>query len=433
MMYVFWFIEFIATFMEAFLCIVFCGIFADNTDVKTDFCKKLVVSLIATGLMLTINHIELYSPLSVSLSLIIIALTGFAIYMEHPFKSPIIAICFTPLIVIIDNIVVSAISFALNIPSAYIYKEMSINRVLAIIASKTLLLIVVVATYKFFSKKQKLQHKYIVILFTITTLMLLVTVIITFIDIKNNSVNSVISILFFAVMLILLMVIFFGTFKLTEYYENQEELKLTTLKNQMLERSMIETEQNFMLWKKSMHDYKHNIINLKTLAHNKDYDGIIKYLDSEDNLLKQKLFYYKTGNDTVDSIIYIKQNNAESKHIPFIINAEVSKRCPVTSTHFASILGNLLDNAIEASEKEEQPFIEVKIKDVEDYVIIAISNRCNNKNQLLETNKPNRIFHGIGLSSVKHTVKLYKGEISVKQKENIFSVNIMIPLSSNPT
>jgi len=354
------------------------------------------------------------------------------IYIKHPLKSLIIAITFAPLIVILDNIVISVISFTLNIPSADIHQEMSFNRVLAIIASKILLLIVVVAIYNFFSKKRKIQRKYILMLLSVTILMLLITVIITFIDIKNNSVNSVISILFFTVMLILFMIIFFGAFKLTEYYENQEDLKLITLKNQMLEKSMSETEQTFSLWKKSMHDYKHNIINLKVLAQNKDFEGIIKYLDNEDKLLNQQLFYYKTGNDTVDSIIYIKQKKAEAKNIPFIINAGIPEKCPVLSVHFASVLGNLLDNAIEASEKTIQPYIEVKIKTIEDYLVIAISNRYNNQNQLLETTKPNCIFHGIGLRSVRHTVKLYKGEVSVKQKDDIFSVNIMIPLLSNP-
>lgn len=432
MTYVFWCIESLATFSEVFLSTIFCGTFIENTDLKKNCFRRFVVSSIATASMLMINHIELYSPITVILGLLTIVLTAFIVYPKNPIKTPIIAITFTPLIAIIDNIVISIISFTLNVPSADIHQEMSLNRVLAIIASKTLLMLVVVAIYKFFSKKRKLQRKYIIALFSVTTLMLLITVIITFIDIKNKAVNSVISILFFAVMLILLMIIFFGTFKLTEHYENQQELKLTTLKNQMLEQSISETEQTFMLWKKSMHDYKHNIANLMSLANSNDVDGIKQYLLNENELLSKKLFYYKTGNDTVDSIIYIKQKAAETKKIPFIVNAEISESCPVTSAHFASILGNLLDNAIEASEKEKQPFIEVKIKTIEDYIIIAITNRCNSQNQLLETNKPNRIFHGIGLNSVKHTIKSYKGEISIKQKGNVFSVNIMIPLSSNP-
>lgn len=432
MTYVFLWVEYVATFMELFLSTIFCGTFIETTTTEKTLIQRLIGSSSLSVVMLIVNHIDLFSPVTTLIAFSLGILLNVIVFRKKIVKSLVLSETALLMIVIIDSIVVSIVSFSLKIPTAEIYQEFSLYRLLAIISSKTVLLLFVIIINKLFSKKRTLQRRYLFILFSVTTIMFFVTVLITFTEIKNKAVNSVISILFFAVMLILLMIIFFGTFKLTEYYENQEELKLTTLKNQMLEHSMSETKQTFMLWKKSMHDYKHNIINLKTLAQNADLEGIQRYLDDEDKSLSKKLFYYKTGNDTVDSIIYIKQNSAEAKKIPFIVNAEIPEKCPITSAHFASILGNLLDNAIEASEIVKQPYIEVKIKTIEDYLIIAISNRYNGQNQLLETSKPNHIFHGIGLSSVKHTVKLYKGEVSVKQKDNIFSVNIMIPLSSNP-
>lgn len=432
MMYVYWCIEYVATFMELFLSTIFCGTFIEIATTEKTRIRTLIGSVSLSFVMLIVNHIHLFSPMTTLIAISLAILLNVIVFQKNIVKLIVLSITALLMIVILDSIVVSIVSFLMKIPTSEIYQEFSIYRLLAIISSKTVLILTVIIINKLFSKKRTLQRRYLVILFSITTVMFLITVLITFMELKNKTANSVLSILFFAVMLILLMIIFFGTFKLAEYYENQEELKLTTLKNQMLEQSMIETEQTFSLWKKNMHDYKHNIINLKILAQNKDLEGIQKYLDEEDKLLSKKLFYYKTGNDTVDSIIYIKQNAAETKKIPFIVNIEIPEECPIASAHFASILGNLLDNAIEASEKTMQPYIEVKIKTIEDYLVIAISNRYNNQNQLLETNKLNRIFRGIGLSSVRHTVKLYKGEVSVKQKDNIFYVNIMIPLLSNP-
>ena len=247
-------------------------------------------------------------------------------------------------------------------------------------------------------------------------------------EIRDKAADSVISILFFTVTLILLIVIFFGTFKLTEYYENKKELKFAVLKNQILEKSMSETEQTFMLWKKSMHDYKHNIANLITLAENNNLDGIKAHLQSESELLTKKLFYYKTGNDTVDTILNIKQRAAEDKGIAFIINAEIPEKCPVSSAHFASVLGNLLDNAIEATVDEESPFIEVKIKPVKSCLIIVISNKCTRSNVKLETTKSDKQLHGIGLYSVKQTVKEYKGTFVTEHTDGIFNAEIMIPM-----
>lgn len=425
---VFWIIEYISTFIELFLCTIFCGTFIENTDLKKNLNKRVFVALVIASIMWGINHIKIYSAITVILGFILMALMVFAIYFKSPLKAPVLGITFLLLIAVVDNVVVSMISYTLKIPTTEIYQEMSLYRALAITSSKTILLFLVIAVNKFFSKRRTLQKNYLLALFTITTTMFIITVVITFIDIKNNAINSLVSILFFVVMMILLLIIFFGTFKLTEYYENRAELNLTALKNQMLEQSMNETEQTFMLWKKSMHDYKHNIANLMSLANANDINGIKKYLQSENELLNKKMFYYKTGNDTVDTILNIKQRTAENQGIVFIINAEIPDNSNIENAHFASVLGNLLDNAIEASAKEETPFIEVKIKQVKSYLMIVISNKCTKVNTELKTTKSDKHLHGIGLSSVKQTVKGYKGTFATECKDNVFNAEIMIPI-----
>ena len=425
---VFWIIEFVSTFAELFLFTIFYESVIKSDDFKKNYRKRTIISVIIAAVMMIINHINIFSYISSIFGLVLIVLSSILLYPKSRFKAPMLAAIFLLIIATIDNVVINTISFALKIPLNEIYQEFSLYRVLAIISSKTLLLLFVFIINKLFSKKRTLQRRYLFILFGVTTVMFFVTVLITFMEIKNKAVNSVISILFFAIMLILLMIIFFGTFKLTEYYENQEELKLTTLKNQMLEKSMSETEQTFMLWKKSMHDYKHNIANLITLADNNNLDGIKAYLQSENKLLTKKLFYYKTGNDTVDTILNIKQRTAEDKGIAFIINAEIPEKCPVSSAHFASVFGNLLDNAIEASVDEKSPFIEVKIKPVKSYLMIIISNKCTRSNVKLETSKSDKQLHGIGINSVKQTVKEYKGTFVTDHTDGIFNAEIMIPM-----
>lgn len=425
---VFWIIEFVSTFAELFLFTIFYESVIKSDDFKKNYRKRIIISVIIAAVMMIINHINIFSYISSIFGLVLIVVLSILLYPKSRFKSPMLAAIFLLIIATIDNVVINTISFALKISLNEIYQEFSLYRVLAIISSKTLLLLFVIIINKLFSKKRTLQRRYLFILFSVTTVMFFVTVLITFMEIKNKAVNSVISILFFAVMLILLMIIFFGTFKLTEYYENQEELKLTTLKNQMLEKSMSETEQTFMLWKKSMHDYKHNIANLMSLANNNDIEGIKQYLQSENKLLTKKLFYYKTGNDTVDTILNIKQRTAEDKGIAFIINAEIPEKCPVSSAHFASVLGNLLDNAIEASIDEELPFIEVKIKPVKSYLMIVISNKCTKSNIELKTTKSDKQLHGIGINSVKQTVKSYKGTFVTDHTDGIFNAEIMIPM-----
>lgn len=425
---VFWIVEYCASFIEAFLCTTFCGTFLDVAKCGKLLKRKALTSATFSFIMLFLNHINLFSILTTFIALSLGILLNIVVFRKKLIKLLVLSITALLIIVIIDSIVVSIVSFSLKIPTSEIYQEFSVYRLLAIISSKTILVLTIIIINKLLVKKSPLQRKYLFILFGVTTIMFLITVLITFMEIKHKTANSAISILFFAVMLILLMVIFFGTFKLTEYYENQEKLKLITLKNHVLEQSMNETEQTFMLWKKSMHDYKHNIANLMSLANDNDINGIKKHLQNENELLNKKLFYYKTGNDTVDTILNIKQRTAENQGIVFIINAEIPDNSNIENAHFASILGNLLDNAIEASAKEETPFIEVKIKQVKSYLMIVISNKCTKVNTELKTTKSDKHLHGIGLSSVKQTVKGYKGTFATECKDNVFNAEIMIPI-----
>ncbi len=424
----YWFIEYSATFIEWFMCSIFCGTFIKDTDLKANLFKRLAISAVFAAAMLFVNSFELYSPITVSLCFIIIISAQFLIYFKSLLKISILSTIFLLIMAICDNIVVSTVSYFLQIPTAEIYEKMSLYRVIAIIGSKALLMLITVIINKLFSKQRILQIKYLIILFVISIFMLSFNLIITYIDLKNKSVNSYISILFFMIMLILVMIVFFGTFKLTEYYDSQQKFKLTLLKNQMLEQSMNETEKTFMLWKESLHNYKHNIMHLSALAKNSDLQGIKNYLEKENDLLGKTLFYYKTGNDTVDVILNVKQKYAESKGITFMINAEVPENCRISSADFSTMLGNLIDNAIEASEKEMNPFIEVKIKKNGKFLVIVILNKCTKANITLKTTKSDKKLHGIGISSVKHKVKQYDGEFIIKKDDDFFSANVMIPL-----
>lgn len=70
----------------------------------------------------------------------------------------------------------------------------------------------------------------------------------------------------------------------------------------------------------------------------------------------------------------------------------------------------------------------MKIKPVKSYLILVISNKCTKNNISLETTKADKRFHGIGLNSVKQTVKSYNGTFVTDYKEDIFNAEIMIPM-----
>lgn len=424
-----WIIEFIATLCECFLCVVFCSTFMSESNHKA---IKFVSPVILSLLIFWINNINPYSPVTVFVTFILYFISLSVIYLKDIFKISLLTFLYLLILSTADNIVLSSISLLLNIPKNEIYRNTFEYYYISMIASKALFTIFIISINKFIVNKKNTHKKYIFILIIITIIISELNIILTYINIKNNSANSYIPIFFFVIILILIMTIFFGTFKLMDYYESQQQLNLMKLKNDMLEQSLSDTKQSFELIQTSLHDYKHNIINLMALARNNDISGIMSYLEKENELLSKTLFYCKTGNETVDIMIYTKQKIAESHGITFIVNTRVGERCPIVSEHFASILGNLLDNAIEACDKEENPFIEVRMNEVGEYFWIIVANKYTNTDVSLNTSKKNKYLHGIGLRSVRRNVKSYHGDINITTDNQKFEIKIMIPLNENP-
>ncbi|KIR01492.1 VirS [Lachnospiraceae bacterium TWA4] len=163
--------------------------------------------------------------------------------------------------------------------------------------------------------------------------------------------------------------------KMGEIYEKRQQINLIEMKKEMLQKSLDETERAFKLWRNSIHDYKNHVLALTALADEGKIEEIKAYLSKENELIKRKIFYIKTGNSVVDTIINTKQTVAEEKGIEFIINVSIPRDCIVSGLDMANILGNLIDNAIEASEKEEKPYIDLQIMDESRLFIIRISNK----------------------------------------------------------
>ena len=98
------------------------------------------------------------------------------------------------------------------------------------------------------------------------------------------------------------------------------------------------------------------------------------------------------------------------------------------------VLGNLIDNAIEANERidKECREINLEMRQNGDYLYVKISNPLNGKlsieNGKIKTTKKDTIFHGFGLESIEEIAKKYSGSVTYKQKNDFF---IAIVLLSN--
>ena len=103
----------------------------------------------------------------------------------------------------------------------------------------------------------------------------------------------------------------------------------------------------------------------------------------------------------------------------------------IASFDLAIILGNLLDNAIEAvAELEKERQIKTNINYDKGRLIILVENpyqgeRVKDGNRYLSTNKE-LSQHGLGLENVKSVLQKYDGSMDINQRSNIFSVSLLL-------
>ena len=120
------------------------------------------------------------------------------------------------------------------------------------------------------------------------------------------------------------------------------------------------------------HDYRNHISVMKNLYRQGSLKELGEYLDMLESDLSTVDTVIKTGNPMADAILNSKLNLALSKNIPVKATVHIPMRLMISELDLCVILGNLLDNAIEASlplpEKDRMIRIYMDIKDCQFYL-----------------------------------------------------------------
>ena len=200
-----------------------------------------------------------------------------------------------------------------------------------------------------------------------------------------------------------------------------------------------ETEYYYMqcknvqnMWE-SMRNIKHDISNQylceKIMLQKGEYTVLEQQYDDMIEMLEFRDIYSKTGNINVDSIINFKVSQIIKIGGQVDVDISVPKDIKLDGKDMVIVIGNLLDNAIEAIEKSEEKKVGVYIKYYHPNLLIKINNsygiapQISNKNEYLST-KDDKSVHGIGLKSVKSVLKKYNGKINITEEKNVFTVRV---------
>lgn len=198
------------------------------------------------------------------------------------------------------------------------------------------------------------------------------------------------------------------------FYENQVEIMVDALEKIKMIR----------------HDLKNKLSPIYDLAKEGNNNEIINQISSFMEFYPINKNYVESGNIAVDSILNYKLYEAYKQNIKVSTQIFIPKDLPLPNFDMAAILGNLLDNAKEATLKTNNAWIECKIRFDRGRLFIEITNSyngqlCKQKEKFLsiKTNKEN---HGYGIKSIQNTLKRYNGEIEFWNDESKFTAKVMI-------
>ncbi len=129
------------------------------------------------------------------------------------------------------------------------------------------------------------------------------------------------------------------------------EKQLASYQQELIETHYREVDNMYRQIRGWRHDYRNHIQTMKAYAAAQDWDAIQNYLDLLDTDLQTVDTVIKTGNPMTDAILNSKISLAKAKGIEVAADAHIPVKLKSSEIDLCCILGNLFDNAIEASVK----------------------------------------------------------------------------------
>lgn len=224
-----------------------------------------------------------------------------------------------------------------------------------------------------------------------------------------------------------------GFFVIRRTLYNMIDRRIERFQSELIEKQVREIQNMYRQVRGWRHDYRNHINNMKIQLSQENYDGLSDYLNELADDLDTVDTVIKTGNVMADAILNSKLNVAEKMNVQLNVKANVPEALPMSDVELCSVLGNMLDNAVEAcgTLPEEERFMRVYIGKLKGQLYLSVQNSAGKvrkeKGSYLSTKEGE---HGYGLFRIDRVAKKYGGYVNRQNEEGIFATEIMIPLQT---
>ena len=216
------------------------------------------------------------------------------------------------------------------------------------------------------------------------------------------------------------------------FFSRQVDKRLAAYQRELIDTHYQEVETMYRQIRGWRHDYRNHIQTMKVLAASGDMEGIKAYLDELDTDLSTVDTVVKTGNSMADAILNSKISLAKSKEITVKVDAHIPVELKMSELDLCVIIGNLFDNAIEASlalpPAERMIRVYMDMKNTQLYISftnLTAGTKLPKVGKGFRTTKGDG--HGFGLVRIDNIIERLDGYLSRNSEDGAFTTEILIP------
>lgn len=220
-------------------------------------------------------------------------------------------------------------------------------------------------------------------------------------------------------------------------YEKLQKTYEALSEKQMLEQAVEAQHNELEIVKSSQdkvdylrHDFKNHLIIMGQLVADCKYSELSDYISKSVKSMTEPKQFINTGFSEIDSIMNFKLQEIDGLGTKMKYSISIPEKLKIDGFDIIVVLGNLLNNAIEALEKTKDKTFFIDVTFEKNILFIHIENsfdgivKKNDKDFV--TTKASKSGHGIGLKSVNNILEKYNGDIIFSYDNNVFKTDAML-------
>jgi hypothetical protein len=188
---------------------------------------------------------------------------------------------------------------------------------------------------------------------------------------------------------------------------------------------------SFKSIKRIIHDTNQQFLYIEECIKRNELSAAMEHIKTTLNKVEGAYHRVNTGNLVIDALVTNTLNIGQANGIRIDTKLNLcSQEVHIDRYDLCVVIGNMLDNAIEASKKlkiAEDRYMLIKIHSTESTLLIHILNHMENEVAHLYSHKPNPEFHGIGLTNIARICDNYGGHMTIETKHNVFHNMVLLP------